>query len=458
MFLPVVLPSLGGGKVARFRNSALLSVLRRLLPTMLVALAIRMVVVVLYYRQLPDADLNYEQFGWEVGWVARSLASGHGFSSPYFPASGPTALIPPIHPFILAMLFRTFGVYSLTAGFLILTFNSICSALTSVAVYFSAQFSLGDRAARAAAWMWALYPFAIYFSAGRVWEYALTALLFTTCFCIAQRLPQWTGWPSWAGFGALYGVTALCNPSVISVLPFLLGYAAWRSRKTSHAFRNGLVALTALLLMLTPWTIRNYRVMHVLCPVRDNFWHEFYSGNNPEMKSFDEPSYPSTHPPDNPVEMKKFLSLGEVKYMEDKHHIAVDWVRQHPAYFIKGIIHRAVYYWTGYWDISMAYQQIDPTEIPNMFYVCCITLLMFRGLRRLWSSNQAAAIQYLLLLAFFPATYYLTRVMMDYRQPIEPEIIVLAIAGAMPFRRTRQFADAWSEKIVDAETLALGHV
>ena len=39
---------------------------------------IRMIVVLFTYRDLPDADKLYERFGWEMGWVARALASGMG--------------------------------------------------------------------------------------------------------------------------------------------------------------------------------------------------------------------------------------------------------------------------------------------------------------------------------------------------------------------------------------------
>ena len=47
-----------------------------------------MVVVFFTYRSLPDADKFYEAFGWEMGWIARALASGHGYSSPYTPGPG----------------------------------------------------------------------------------------------------------------------------------------------------------------------------------------------------------------------------------------------------------------------------------------------------------------------------------------------------------------------------------
>ena len=45
--------------------------LRQILPALLVALAIRMVVVFFTFRDLPDADKHYEAFGWEMGWIAR---------------------------------------------------------------------------------------------------------------------------------------------------------------------------------------------------------------------------------------------------------------------------------------------------------------------------------------------------------------------------------------------------
>ena len=206
----------------------------RLPIIILAAFIIRMVVVCFVYRDLPDADQFYERFGWDIGWVARAMADGHGFSSPFYPWSGPTALVPPLYPTLLAGIFRIFGIYSLTSGFIILSINSLFSALTCIPVYFSAKYSLGMRGAKAAAWVWAFYPFAIYFSAGRVWEYALTALLFTTCFCIAQRIHLTANPLAWLCWGMLYGVTALSNPSVLSMLPFLLLLAIWKMHRAGR--------------------------------------------------------------------------------------------------------------------------------------------------------------------------------------------------------------------------------
>jgi 4-amino-4-deoxy-L-arabinose transferase-like glycosyltransferase len=409
--------------------------LRKLLSIIVVSgFAIRVVVAFFTYRDLPDADKFYEQFGWEMGWIARALASGHGFSSPYWPWSGPTAMQPPLYPALLSVVFRLFGIYSLTSGFIILSLNSLFSSLTAIPVYFSAKFSLGARGAKIAAWTWAFYPFAIYFSAGRVWEYSLTALLFTTCFCIAQRIHSSEKPLAWLGWGALFGMTALSNPAVLSTLPFLLLLALWNANKSGRRWLlNGALTAVAAIAILTPWTVRNYRVLGILCPVRDNFWLELYDDNAGDASL--DPSF--AHPSSNPVEMKKWLSMGEPAFLAEKHALALEALTQHPDFFLHKTLRRAFYYWTGYWSLSFEEIREQPYEPANIFYVSSITFLMLRGILRLWRSNRTAVLPYLALICIFPITYYMTHPLMDYRQPIEPAIIVLAVAGAFPWRRIK---------------------
>jgi 4-amino-4-deoxy-L-arabinose transferase-like glycosyltransferase len=415
-----------------------------LLPAIvLAAFAIRMVVVCFTYRDLPDADKFYEQFGWEMGWIARALASGHGFSSPYFPWSGPTALQPPLYPALLSVIFRLFGIYSLTSGFIILTLNSLFSALTCIPIYFSAKYSLSARGAGIAAWVWAFYPFAIYFSAGRVWEYSLTCLLFTTCFCIAQRIHTSAKPLAWLGWGLLYGLTALSNPAVLSTLPFLFLLALYRVRRSGGRWMlNGALTFLAVLAVLIPWTVRNYRVLGILCPVRDNFWLEIYTDNFGDAY-LDRTSPPSAdnraYPASSPAEMHKFLSMGEPAWLTQKHTLAINDFRNNPrfSFLVYKTMRRVLYYWTGFWSLSAEELRDQPYWPANMFYVSCITLLMLRGIRRFWRFNRASLLPYLVLICVFPITYYITHPLMDYRQPIEPAIIVLAIAGAVPWRRIK---------------------
>jgi len=416
--------------------------LRQILPALAVALAIRLVVVFFTYRDLPDADKHYEAFGWEMGWIARALATGHGFSSPYYPLSGPTAIMSPLYPWLLSIVFRLFGVYSLTSAFVILSINSLLSTLTCIPVYFSAKYSLGVRAAKISAWAWALYPFAIYFSAGRVWEYSLTSLLFTTCFCIAQRIHRSVKPLAWIGFGALYGVTAHSNASVMSTLPFLLGFALWQAHKEGRRWvLNGALTMLTFFLVLTPWTIRNYRAFGMIVPVRDNIWLEIYLDDF--GKAYLDHTSPPTagdrgYPADSPAELQKYLSMGEKAYLAQMHAMAMYDLRHNPRFGFLALktLRRVVYYWTGYWSFSADELRDQPYTPENVFYVSTVTLFMLLGIRSLWRTNRTALMPYLLLIAVFPITYYLTHPMMDYRQPLEPAVVVLGVAGALSLRRS----------------------
>ncbi len=409
---------------------------RWMLPrVILAAFAIRLVVVFFSYRGLPDADKQFEQFGWEVGWVARALANGRGFSSPFFTASGPTAMVSPLYTFLLSGVFRLFGVYSLTSAFFILSVNSLFSSLTCIPVYFSAKFSLGSRGATLACWAWAFYPFAIYFSAGRVWEYSLTSLLFTCCFCIIQRIHTSTRLIEWLGFGLLYGLTANSNPAVLSSLPFLLMVALWKVYKSGGRWLfYGVLTVVGVIAAVTPWTIRNYRVLHVLCPIRDNYWSNIYAGNIQDTIPDRYPFFRSNEPCTNPVEMQKYLTNGEVAYFGERHTQAEDFIRHHPLPVAIASLRRLVMYWTGYWSFSRDYLESEPTELPLMFMLICITGLMLRGVSRFWRENPDAGLPYFVLITVFPLTYYLSLALMDYRQPIEPAVVVLVIAGLFPFR------------------------
>ncbi|WP_348268137.1 glycosyltransferase family 39 protein [Edaphobacter sp. DSM 109919] len=399
----------------------------------LAALTLRLILVACIFRQTVDPTDHFDEFGWEMGWVARSIAQGHGFSSPFWPSTGPTALVPPIFPYFVATIFRIFGVYTAASAIAILSINSLFSALTCIPLYFSTRYAIGDRAATLAAWAWVFYPFAIYFSAARVWDYALTGLLFTTCFCLAQRLHRQRRVLAWLGFGVFYGIAGLSNPSVLSMFPvFLILTAVVLHRRKEKWLAHSLVATLGVLAVLTPWTVRNYRALHMLTPVRDNFWLECWAGND---GSTFESNDRWAHPASNPTEMQRFESLGEARYLAEKHTLAVTFIRQHPVVFLKNSFRRALCFWTAYWSFSRAYLADQPTQIPDMFFSIGLTIFMLVGARKLWLRDKTAALPYVILMALFPFTYFFTHASPDYRQPIEPEIIALVSTGILSLKR-----------------------
>src|SRR5277367_2433157 len=111
-------------------------------------------IVVAHTYKFKTADNNFS-FGWEMGRIAASIASGHGFSSPFGPATGPTAWEPPLYPYLSAGVFSVFGIYSKASAFVLLSLNSIFSALTCIPIFLIARRVFSEKVAVGSAWTWA---------------------------------------------------------------------------------------------------------------------------------------------------------------------------------------------------------------------------------------------------------------------------------------------------------------
>jgi 4-amino-4-deoxy-L-arabinose transferase-like glycosyltransferase len=410
----------------------------------LIGFAIRMLVVAFLISKVPSHTLNYNDLGWEsweMGWTARSIVLGQGFSSPFLPLTGPTALVPPLYPYILAGVFKLFGLNTVKVAFALLGFNSLCSALTCIPLYFLTLNNLSRRSARIAAIGWAIYPFAIY---------ALTGLLFSCCLLVAQRL-HLRGPLGWIGFGLLYGLAAMSNPSVVALLPFLLLIAMYKVWRAGGAwFSTALLASVAFILVCTPWTIRNERVMHANFFIRDGFWLEFYAGNNGDTTASNSAW---VHPASNPVEMQKYEQMGEIRYMAEKHDLAVDFVKHHPGFFAVATGRRIVRFWTGYWSFSPSYLKYEPMDLPNVPFCLFLLYFMVMGLRRWWRQDRTAALPYLVAVLVFPIPYYFTHSSMDYRQPLEPIIILLVTLGLFGTRTSDDEAKSTPEHVAEYDAV-----
>src|SRR5882672_550560 len=223
----------------------------------LVALLLRLAVIVAghTYRITPRRD--HFQFGWEMGRLARSIAQGHGFSSPTDLPTGPSAWAPPVYPYILAAVFKRFGIYSNLSAWVILTFNSIFSALTCLTLYLIGEKIYGMTVARAAAWTWALFPYAIYWPVRVIWEMSLSAFLLSLAFLLTLRMADAPPRPrAWIAFGFLWGLLALTNTAVLSLLPFCSMYVLGRLPRSPRHAAGPILCVLAAGLVVTPWLVR----------------------------------------------------------------------------------------------------------------------------------------------------------------------------------------------------------
>ncbi|MFZ0733105.1 MAG: glycosyltransferase family 39 protein [Candidatus Sulfotelmatobacter sp.] len=371
------------------------------------------------YRTRPGDD--HFEFGWEMGRVARSIASGHGFSSPYDGDTGPTAWEPPIYPYLMAGVFKVFGIYTHASAWVLLIINGLLATLTTIPIFLIARRTFSERVAIWSAYAWALNPYVWYWSIHWIWDTTLTPLLLACVFLLALELQDWRGLRGWVWFGGMYGISALANPTMLAFLPFC-GLWIWRQR-----YRNGLASLGGVVLssivffaVLFPWVIRNYEVFGRLVFLRDDFGLQVRLGNGPHadgmLMAYMQPNL-------NKLELEKFQHMGELAYAQSCKRQAFDWIRANPGRFAVISLKRFFYYWNG---VPRATGSLSPVDFRTSAFLATSVLAIW-GLIVAVRQKRPAAWLFAGLIILYPLVYYFVFPHARYRHPIEPELTILIV-------------------------------
>jgi 4-amino-4-deoxy-L-arabinose transferase-like glycosyltransferase len=394
-----------------------------ILFVVMVAFLLRLAVITIghTYRITPRRD--HFQFGWEMGRLARSIATGQGFSSPTDLPTGASAWAPPLYPYVLAAVFKLFGVYSALSAFVILTFNSVFAALTCFTLYRIGERIFGSGVGKAAAWAWAVFPYAIYWPVRVVWETSLTAFLLSLALLLtlqmADEVPKLR---VWIAFGLLWGVIALTNTAVVSMLPFCLlwifYYLPWRRR----LFMGTILCLLTACFTVTPWLVRNYETFGKFIFIRDNLPLEMYEANNNRSEGLwtrDE------HPGNNPEAMRRFQELGEIGFMDEKREEVHQFLHEHPGRFLKFSVERAVYFWIAPPQATIVAGYDMMISRHTNFLIAAG--FAFAGLWMTIRNRVRGGFLLACFLLIYPLPYYLVNPFPRYKHPIEPEMMLLIV-------------------------------
>lgn len=422
----------------RFRSAAVS------LPLIVIAaLVIRLAFAWDYQAHTPHQGLRAIPFLFESGNIAYSLASGHGFSSPLRLPTGPTAWMTPLYPLLLSAVMRLFGIYTFQSWVAAVSMNICFSALACIPLYYVGKRIGGPGPGvwlgAGAAWLWAIFPNAILLSFQSLWDTSLSALLGATALWATLKLAGSARSREWAAYGFLWGVILMANAAVFSLLPLLLGWAAYRNWKMSLPYRrNTAVACGAIVLCCIPWTLRNYLVFHSLVPLRSTLGLQLWVGNNPAARPI---WLGEQHPINDAAERRQYLASGEIAYMAAKRKDAFHYILTHPRHEAELIFGRSVMVWTG--GTPHPFSDFLKSNSPWFRYVLlfnlctaagtlCGIVLLFRN-RSIYAFPLAAGP------VVFPFAYYLTLALPRYRHPIDPTLMLLTAIAISKIAGTRAF-------------------
>jgi len=428
-----------------FLKNALRKTATSLLLIVAVAVGTRLAFAWEEARQISPRILSIVPFQTETGHIAYSIASGKGFSSPFQRDSGPTAWIAPVYPYLLAGIFKLFGIYTLRSFFAALSLNILFSAAACVPIFYASKRIAGLGAASGAAWLWALFPNAIVIPFEWIWDTCLSALLVAVLLWATLELAESRRVRSWCFYGIVWGFALLTNPAVALPFPVLLGWAAYRYRnhgRTRSWLVGPAVATSIAILCCVPWTIRNYVQFHRFIPLRSNFAFELYVGNN---ENYDDENRFRPAEITQDREILRYLRMGEMPFMEEEKRKAVGFIESHPRIEMWLIEQRLVDFWAGTATPVATFRQANSLWL-RLILLCndTVPLCAFVGIVVLFARKNAYALPVAAIPVVFPLTYYVTHTSLRYRHPIDPVVLLLSAIAAHGlwhfFRRNRQAA------------------
>ena len=391
-------------------------------------------ILIAHTYKFKTLDNNFS-FGFEMGRIGRAIATGQGFANPFDGITGPTAWEPPLYPYLIAGVFRITGVYTHASALILLTINSIFSALTSIPIFLIARKCFSEKVAVWTAWMWALLPSVMFWCTRWVWETSLAALLMAVIFWLTLYLEVANGYRPWICYGVLWGVAALTNTSLLAFLP-ASGLWAWyrRARTQKKSIAGVVLASLFFAATISPWLVRNYETFGKFIFIRSNFGAELRLGNGPGATGI---WMQWLHPTQDPLELRRYARLGEVAYVAARKREALDFIRADYVRFAWISVKRFIYYWGGLPRLSQI-----PALAPfkNSVFLAS-TVLAFWGLGRALRKRQHGAWLFLWLILSYPTIYYFVFPHPRYRHPIEPELgilIVYVISEAELKKRPKQ--------------------
>jgi len=217
------------------------------------ALILRLTYVLFFPQLKIESDaLQYDTIGW-------NLASGDGFS---LEPGVPAPVRAPVYPFFLSLIYLVFGHSYLAVRLA----QTIVSTLTCLVIYWLGKEIFDEEMSRVTSLIIALYPVLISYTGFLLTETLFTFLLSITALFLVRAVKNRLG-KYYAISGMLLGITTLCRATTM-LFPLFIFVGLWAVYKVKiRAIVHFLIFLSMMVVVIIPWTVRNYFRFHTFLPV-----------------------------------------------------------------------------------------------------------------------------------------------------------------------------------------------
>ena len=260
----------------RARNKQLLTLI------LAAAVMIRIPIALLMGDHVSVLPGIYDQVSYDT--LARSLLDGRGYSFtkdwyPFTAANTPTAHWSFLYPLYLAGVYAVTGYHPLAARLLQAIMGG---ALICYLVYLIGRRVADEVTGLVGAALAAVYGYFIYYNVALMTETFFIVLVLFSLY-LGLELKEKPVLVRWALLGLALGMAGLLRQTVLLFVPFLLLWLFWELKKSEVHWWHFAVPIVIIVLLITPWTIRNYVVYHQFLPLNSNAGYALYASNHPHL-------------------------------------------------------------------------------------------------------------------------------------------------------------------------------
>jgi 4-amino-4-deoxy-L-arabinose transferase-like glycosyltransferase len=246
------------------------------------AVLIRIPIALLMGDQVTVLPGIHDQVSYDA--LASSLLDGRGYSFtknwyPFTPANTPTAHWSFIYPLYLAGIYAVTGYHPLAARLLQ---GIVGGALICLLVYLIGRRVVDEVTGLVGAALAAVYGYFIYYNVALMTETFFIVLVLFSLY-LGLELKEKPVLARWALLGLALGVAGLLRQTVLLFVPFLLLWLFWELKKSGVHWWYFAVPIVIIVLLIAPWTIRNYVVYHQFLPLNSNAGYALYASNHPHL-------------------------------------------------------------------------------------------------------------------------------------------------------------------------------
>ena len=337
--------------------------------------------------------------------AAHLLMDGKGFIDPSFPVYNP-----PLYPVFIAICLSLFGDDQVSVKIV----QAVVDSLTMVLIYFVMKEIFDVETALLSAGILSLYPFSAYLAISIASEPLFT--FFLSCFVLSiVYAVRSTKVSHYFVTGILLGLATLTRgttqfvPLMFPVMLILLGRRGRESIICYAAF-----CLTFVLVIL-PWTVRNYEVLDDFIPVATGGGIVVLMGSSEKFLTIDgKPEMYQLHMPPTggkPSQNDKFFARAGL----ERHlvHLQSD-----PLGFVRFMVKKFARLWYAT-ESGKNHNLILLSQLP--MYVFAVIGVIFA-----WIKGKTGAWILLCMIAYSIALHWLSLPLFRYMIPVMPYVIGLA--------------------------------